>query len=980
MTFIRTEEIMKHSLYWLAGLTLLSACTPPTTPTTEKPLGNSLYQVDFQIKDQSTATATMQQLGAKASAGLNAQNLTALPDTLEINTKPVAVSTFITKKNGVDIRHVHSTFTITNNTAQPLNNLMFLPVMRSDADSDPTNNPETPTVAGTPFLNIRLFDGTDASSQAASLQTTQAQDVDVRTGEAVLNTSASQYLTGLDVSGVTLPATPGMTKTVLNNGWYAARSLAPGASTNVTLAVELPVNLSQPETQPFSFSIVLTAAQDVTGSSVGPALDPARIRGIIQNWTFGTGENLHANYGGYGALNPVVSNIASDGAVDGMLSVASLQPFFGRYCTFSGEQTAPDVNIAVPQLNAMSGAGDPLGQVVEQTANGSTIFRIYSDATAKFNGTVSCSYGQTININVSLTRGWNTLSGNLSANPGTLVNLPLGAKTTLSFIQAAETVGVSITDWSAFTLYAGGSSVSRAVQFVQGGGISGDLTLETSVPGITVSPSSITLPSLNAASLNDPKLNGLTRAIKTQALTTSIAFTAAENAPTYNGSLDLIVKKNGVEVGRTTINNVSVIVPYVMAAVNYPYNASYSYPPNYLVQGTTVVVPVTVSSQNNFAGTTTITFINLPAGVTASTENVTLTSGSSATANITLTASSTATLGAFAATLSGPKYINQGYSDKAYLQVVLARVVLGLSSVSQTAPASQGVWVLGRDSSNITKLVRVQGNAVVQQEVVNTVGVSSIGSIYLIETVLGDVITVVTGGNINTPYLFDTMVVTLYRTDGSRLIQTLTGVTYYRGVADSNSDLWFEDMYSSPTLKYLDMSTGAVEPVAVFGNSSSALVSSPDGLKLFILLNGSTQTVNTTTRTISAPVALGSFISPSSWSANALIATNSGTLYSADSGGSGGIYRIDPNGQVSPLPLSSTSRVSGLYGLDRANANILWIAIGTGVTTVDLTTGALTTKDSQSISGGSVNLTGGFWELTGDFQFPNTPYSVSYLK
>ncbi|GGR41482.1 hypothetical protein GCM10008957_56730 [Deinococcus ruber] len=158
----------------------------------------------------------------------------------------ISTSTFTVK--ATQTRHIQATFKVTNNTSLTLDNLKFVPVT-------------TPTSAdNTTFTNLTYFDGSNAADKAPSLTATQGQTFNPQTGQVTTDAGSSPFVTGLDVSGVD---TTGLDiSSVKTYGWEAAASLAPGASTNVTFAVDLPMDPAGPTKDPFNFSLQFTSVQD----------------------------------------------------------------------------------------------------------------------------------------------------------------------------------------------------------------------------------------------------------------------------------------------------------------------------------------------------------------------------------------------------------------------------------------------------------------------------------------------------------------------------------------------------------------------------------------------------------------------------------------------------------------------------------------------------------------------------------------------
>lgn len=624
----------------LLGGLLLTACgaQEPSAPLPAP--SHSLYQLDFQVGGEQGVAAKAQQV----HQGLKSQALENGPGTLALDTQPVMTTGFVTRRNGTSYRHITATFTVTNNTAQSMRNLTFLPVVRADLDGDPANNPVAATVPGTPFMGVRRFDGSDASDQAGTLKVVQAQQVAVESGTVAPLPGASRYLTSLDVSGLSVSAPAGMTTTVMNSGWVAATELPANASTRLTVAVEFPLDPNQPALQPYTFSLLLTDAQDVTGTGVGTAVDAGRVLGIIQDWTFRAGEflTLSDDYGGrIGDIGPIAEN----GQVDARLPTPApqaLTPFLGS-CSWQGEMSVADFSFFARPMRAHSADGDLLGDVQETTLDGEPVGRMYSESDARVKGmTAACAYAGTTLFDLSLKRGWNAIKFRVDAVSGRQIveSLPIDTRTTLRFTQATPGIDI-LGDVSGMRLSTGGAGVTHNMTFRQTGGLSGEFTLETDVPGVSVSPSTINLTSLQAASLIKGK------GLSAQALNTPVTFVAAGDAANYSGSMNLLVKNNGVVVGQRTFYSITVQRPIVQ--VNGPFE--YTYSPLQLSPGQSTTVNVTLNTYSYsgaYSGPVTVTFLGLPQGVTASTETVTLTPDTPTFVSVVLTASPSALPGPIA--------------------------------------------------------------------------------------------------------------------------------------------------------------------------------------------------------------------------------------------------------------------------------------------------------------------------------------------
>ena len=153
---------------------------------------------------------------------------------------------------------VRVTYRVTNNSTQPVSNLGFVPI-DTDEDSDPaTVAASAPTVGATFFKDVQFFDRSDASARASALSPVQARDVN-----GAVDAAATPYQP-VDTRGVTLDMPTGL---VLGSGgmsakgWQTSGTLAPGASTEVTFATQMPAVSGTQD--PFSYSVVFTAVNSV---------------------------------------------------------------------------------------------------------------------------------------------------------------------------------------------------------------------------------------------------------------------------------------------------------------------------------------------------------------------------------------------------------------------------------------------------------------------------------------------------------------------------------------------------------------------------------------------------------------------------------------------------------------------------------------------------------------------------------------------
>ncbi|WP_425145269.1 beta strand repeat-containing protein [Deinococcus sp.] len=279
--------MLKRTLPLLALLPtlLLAACNQPaspslpeTTPISQPPavqpvvpkLLGGLYEVRFQHVGEAGAIASARLV----AGGLGTQALVNVADSA-VTLTPLGVDTFVVG----NVRHIRAVFQATNASSQPIQHLSFVPV---DTDG-PANNAPTPTVGSTYFKDLLTYGNTDAAGRATALTPVTGKVFSAAQGAAVSDPEATPY-TALDTSPLTPSAPNGLTIAGrASSAWRSSAALAPGASTNVTFAVDL--TRDTPTTDPFSFSVVLAVADDVNtapsiagASSAGlniPASSPA---------------------------------------------------------------------------------------------------------------------------------------------------------------------------------------------------------------------------------------------------------------------------------------------------------------------------------------------------------------------------------------------------------------------------------------------------------------------------------------------------------------------------------------------------------------------------------------------------------------------------------------------------------------------------------------------------------------------------------
>ena len=226
--------------------------TPAPAPTPVSASG-TVYEVRFaNVGDGGGLRATARRVSGDAA--LSAQALSDVNGPLAMT--PVATDTFVV--NGK--RHVKAVFKVTNNTGQALDHLTFVPINTDDTDGDASNNATTPTVGSTYFKDLKTYGATSADARATDLTPVSGQTLNVATGVPAADPNATPYA-ALNTSTLRPTAPSGLSVNgVAGSGWRADNLLSPGASANVTFAVDFPV--ASPQTDPFEFTVVVTVADD----------------------------------------------------------------------------------------------------------------------------------------------------------------------------------------------------------------------------------------------------------------------------------------------------------------------------------------------------------------------------------------------------------------------------------------------------------------------------------------------------------------------------------------------------------------------------------------------------------------------------------------------------------------------------------------------------------------------------------------------
>ncbi|GBF04293.1 hypothetical protein DAERI_010465 [Deinococcus aerius] len=454
------------------------------------------------------------------------------------------------------------------------------------------------------------------------------------------------------------------------------------------------------QTSPTAQTVTLNGDKTVTLNYTalpGVALDPARVRGTLSGWAFGTGKLGVTLANSRTTVDASTPTITVSGNVDAGLPTPRATFPFLYGCDFTGQQGAVNFGAEFAFLEARTAQGDSLGEVDERTADGRQVTRVYSDTAAQLRGTAICSDSQRLDLDIRVVPGWNALS-TTEINSGEyrsdyrIRNIEANARTTLSFKRAPERVDVSFRDTSALTMQAG-QQVTREVALAQIGGISGQVTLETDVPGVTVEPSTINLPGVSGASLARSGLGTPGRAVQPQAVGTSLTFKADESAASYSGSLNVIVKKGGNEVGRGTLYTFSLTAPDFFLFFPSGVGTAQGF------AGEQLTLPVVLNPVEGFNDAVSLTLEGAPAGV-----SLTPTSVQSGQVNVNLNVAADAQPGTYDVTIVGTSR-TRVHRLPLHLRINPRRLTLGLGAVEGLALAGNGdLWGVQQGQGGSTLL------------------------------------------------------------------------------------------------------------------------------------------------------------------------------------------------------------------------------------------------------------------------------------
>jgi len=396
---------------------------------------------------------------------------------------------------------------------------------------------------------------------------------------------------------------------------------------------------------------------------------------------------------------------------------------------------------------------------------------------------------------------------------------------------------------------------------------------------------------------------------------------------------------------------------------------------DFVHQGESKLIGVSVTSVNGFSGTTTLSLSGLPAGVTAAPLTVSVAPGTSTSANFNLAVTSDAALGTAVLGVTDSDQPSSSSVDSFRLSVRPQLVAL-IGSGSQLATARDGVWVLSAATYNsstynyqqtLTRYTKA-GSAV-------TVSINPASNSYngggLVSTPGGDA--VVVGDTTITRYQDDGTVKSTVTTSQN----SYNAYTNSRSVADNQGRLWSigsGQNGSGSTLYSTDLSTGQRTAVLNIGSSNGygyGLFRDAAGTALY--LSGVTSGI--LTKIDFSTLARTDITTPGVSQVQALAVAQDGAVWGTGNYTfySSALFRLNSDGTVSMFGTSASRLV-----FDTASALTLWgsgSASG-GLTKFDTGSGNSTTVVDSSAQDIVANASGGLWLATSE----GNAYGLSLIK
>jgi len=451
-----------------------------------------LYEIRFQDVGGQHPTSSAARIPNGAAVGAQALN----DVTGSLSFSLVGVDTFLV--NGT--RHVRAVYRVTNNTGAAIEHLTFVPI-DTDDDGDAATTPATaPTVGTTYFKSLLTYGGTDASARAADLTPTTGKTFSAGQGTAITDPEATPY-TALDTSPLNPSPPAGLVVAGRSgSGWRSSVPLAAGASANFTFAVDLAG--ANPQTDPFSFSVVVTEADEV---NTAPRIAPAA----------STSQRLNLPASGPATVSGVLSDPTDPASLNGL------------------DFTVSDTETPAASLNVTVTSSDPSVAAAAVSGSGATrTVKITPQAVGKANVTVSVSDG-TFTTSYTV----NYASSKASGTPAT-TRFHTGISNASSATALdGDTMLVADDEFNGLKLYPRGSSGLPLASF----DFSGNLNLpDAANPELDLEASTRVGDRLYWLASHSNSKNGKLRPNRDRLFATDLSGTGASSTLSFVGSYDTL--------------------------------------------------------------------------------------------------------------------------------------------------------------------------------------------------------------------------------------------------------------------------------------------------------------------------------------------------------------------------------------------------------------------------------------------------------
>ena len=572
--------------------------------------------------------------------------------------------------------------------------------------------------------------------------------------------------------------------------------------------------------------------------------------------------------------------------------------------------------------------GDLLGQVYEAVVGGADrglpepmVARLYADSAFSFKGScnIKLSDGSVLvqSVDINVAKGWNALVQSGTGLQSSLKNASADDQVTLTFLGIEPEVAVVIeADPVSIST---DQPVTVTAKLIQVGGYSGTVNLTTEFPGLSISPSSFTLPALPKLTAQgrlsgDERLG--TASLKAQLVSTTLTFDF--NGPSVVNAPFGVTVTDGA--GRTVGGGEAQLN---VARPGFSLRAYADMGVPTLVAGETQDLPVIVGGS---ISSDTRVPVNVLGGTSGITGNPTEVTANNAVQNIPVTVPATLAPGQYEITLMG-QVGKVREEAKVMVQVLPPRTALGnLGTVPSLTSSNQGdLW--GAQQGGFLK---IQGTALAGRitggGLIKHVQVGPDGSVWG------------SGGG-------------LYRVEGTT-VRSYTGVSSFslstNFTVDATGRAWLMnfDGFNQPSLVNVDPESGTVTKVAtpVSANTAVPVGRSGDGQHiLFIAADG--RLVSVTAATGDAMVSSDRVLNTAAGEAARFwLLDRAGNVWLAHSGMRARLLRLDPvTAQVvQEVNIGNVANESGGYVQAAVeSSSVAWFIRNDTLVRMNLTDGTL---------------------------------------